>query len=269
MSEIDEGEKRTTRSASSSNRINLNDIKTLIDDRMKELTVLIQNTKKEILETFREEMDELCDKVDGVKEDVLELQKSNEMLKKKTAVLEGDLNRIKENLMQGLHVHEAAGEMEERERRRLNLIVSGLPESSSESDENQKQDDIDSFDEILTALDIRCSDLESNTVADVRRIGRHTASTGNRPRLIKVKCKTIEQKIEILKKSKDLRSSIKFKTIYINPDRTLMQRALQKRLREELNERRKTGEDVIIYQDCVVARQTIATRPMRHFRHRF
>ena len=123
-----------------------------------------------------------------------------------------------------------------------------MPESSDDHNSSGLQDDKDVCESILKEINI--------TIADdviVHRIGR--AGHENRPRPLKLNCKSIEQKIMILRKARELRSHQKYRDVFINPDRTQMQRAIHKKLREELNRRRSNGEDVVIFRDRVVVRR--------------
>lgn len=238
--------KRSTRSGSNSTTINFNDIKTLIDNRMKELHSLIQNTRVEIIQTFRDELDQLTHTMTTVKDNVLELQKSNELLKKKSEEMEKELNSFREQHMHTLN--EITYEVEERERRKLNIVVSGLPESPSDSADERKQHDLTQCEMLLSTLNI--SNPES--IQHIHRIG---LVKQQKPRLLKLKCNTIEEKIAILRKSIELRLHSNYKGIYINPDRTSLQRILHKKLREELFQRKNNGEDVMILRDRVVVRR--------------
>lgn len=247
---------RSTRSGSSTTSISLNDIKSLIDDKMKDLTKLIEKTRSEIIQTFRSDLEELRQTMSEVKVDVLELQKSNELLKKKNHYIENELIEIKQH--QTNAVHEIIHEVEERERRKLNLVISGLPEPvihDDDCDDESIQNDRHNCDLMLRSLNI----TEADGIT-VHRIGR--ARQGDRPRLLKLKCNNIEQKITILRKARELRSHQRYREVYINPDRTHLQQIIHKSLRDELKHRKDAGEDVVIFRDRVVVRRS---RPNRHF----
>ena len=56
--------------------------------------------------------------------------------------------------------------------------------------------------------------------------------------------------------SKNLRKSSTYRGVFINPDLTLKQRKKDKELREELKVRREAREDVIIYRNQIVERNS-------------
>lgn len=252
MSKSNSPTKRATRTGSSASAVSLNDIKSLIADKMNDLTNLIDHTRHEIIQTFRKEIDELNVTISGIKVDVCELQKANEVLKKKCQFIENELAVMKQQQTNALF--EITHEVEERELRKLNLVISGLPESSALSD-NFEQDDEELCQTMLQKLNI----LETDGIR-IHRIGK--IGQTKRPRLLKVKCKNIEQKITILRKGRELRDHQQYKNVYINPDRTYLQRAMHQSLREELKQRRDKGEDVIIFRDRVVQRRN---ESKRHF----
>ena len=76
------------------------------------------------------------------------------------------------------------------------------------------------------------------------------------PRPLCLKCESVEQKNRILRSSKGLRSMEKYKSVYINPDRTPMQLEKDKKLREELKRQRLEGKDVIIFREKIVERSS-------------
>lgn len=243
---------RVTRSGTSAqtSTCSLNDIKCLIDDRMKDLATLIEHTKAEILQTFRKEIDELNQKMSVVQVNVDDLKKTNEMLKKKSHLIEEEIVAMKQQQINV--VTEITHEVEERERRKLNVIVSGLPELSALEDEDD-EDDEGRCTEMLRTLNI--SNADSVTVHRIGKTGQN-----NRPRLLKIKCTDIEQKISILRKARELRPHQKYKDVFINPDRTVMQREIHKELLREVVHRRGQGEDVVIFRDKVVTRRNERNR---------
>ena len=77
-----------------------------------------------------------------------------------------------------------------------------------------------------------------------------------RPRLLKVACPTVDVKISILRKSKDLRSSSRYRNINVNHDLTVEQQKEAWKLREECRQRRSRGEDVVIHKNKVIQRNS-------------
>ena len=102
----------------------------------------------------------------------------------------------------------------------------------------------------------------------VTRLGKIVHS---RPRLLRFKCANMQEKITLLKGSKNLRNDGQFKKVFVNPDLTECQRKRDKSLREQLKSRRDRGEDVVIYRGEIVQKDSTGTRVSFHsnFRHGF
>ena len=131
----------------------------------------------------------------------------------------------------------------------MNIILSGVPEN--DSDDDDRLEDKAMCERILTALHIR---RESSEVFNkVDRLGR--AKHGNSPRLLRLKCCDLSIKQELLRKSRNLKSHLEFKRVYINQhDLTPLQRKRFKELHEEWKRRKSAGEDVVILRDRVTNR---------------
>lgn len=87
-----------------------------------------------------------------------------------------------------------------------------------------------------------CPELEGeNVVEDTVRLGK--INIGNRPRLLKVKVKSVEVKQEILRNAFKLNKGVNdpSKRTFVNPDRTPREREAFNALRAEKNREGKTG----------------------------
>ena len=157
-------------------------------------------------------------------------------------------------------VNNVRTELDERgdiERRKYNVMVFNLPETPQKpgkpntwyTDELKKKD-TDSFRTIISeSLEIDTSDGH-NKIKDVLRIGRRDQTT--RPRPLKVVFSELSTKREVLEKSKLLIRG-KNKHIFINPDLTPKQREHDKKLRQDLKDRRSNGEtDIYIRKGKIV-----------------
>lgn len=191
------------------------------------------------LKTISGTLNSLQNKINDVEntlQKVLETQRTQEVeirnLKQEVLIMKENYDNI-------------LAEVENRERRRTNLIISGLPEKEGGSADERKENDLTIVKSLLSKLD----SSKDMTVSAVFRIGKLTSS---RPRLLKVVCSDAELKRSILSKSKDLRNLHQYKNIYINPDLTPLQQAQNKKLREELRARRNLGEDVTIRHGKIV-----------------
>ena len=135
-----------------------------------------------------------------------------------------------------LQVKEVQEEMKEKleiERRRSNIVLFGLKESSKEQ---QRENDINMVKKILSeGLNL---DPERH-VEEVFRIGRYDSK---KTRPIRVKIKTLEGRAEILKRSKMLKEKEEHSEVYIAMDLTRKQQSKDRELRDKLKEIKDGGE---------------------------
>ena len=139
-----------------------------------------------------------------------------------------------------------ASEMRQRELKRNNLIIVGLPEGVDGSVSDRRQNDMTKCAEIFEVLG--SSDV---VIEKSMRVGKVRSDN---KRLLRVTLTNEAQKYELLKQSRTLRGSAKFKEIFIQPDLTYAQRQTDFHLRRELRSRRENGEDVIIHKGKIVER---------------
>ena len=62
---------------------------------------------------------------------------------------------------------------------------------------------------------------------------------------------------KILRKVKSLRDNESFRGFYVNPDLTPIQQREAKKMRDQLTERRKNGEEVVIYRGKITLKSEI------------
>lgn len=129
-------------------------------------------------------------------------------------------------------------EIQERDKRKCNVVVFNVQESTDEDREVRIQYDSDKVQEIMTELKI------STTVANPVRLGPKTTES-KWPRPLRVTVENEEAKWKILKESKNLamKGKEQFKTIFCKKDMTPMERELDAQLRKKLLEARKHEED--------------------------
>jgi len=143
-------------------------------------------------------------------------------------------------------------EQHEKERHQLNLIVHNIEESSSESPQSRKQEDIAKVTSVFKDhLKIKCS------INNAIRLGKKIS--GEKPRLLKITVSTIEDKKNILKNKVNLRNESnppQVKKIFITPDLTPVEQKRNKKLREELANLNKDGRKFIIKNGRIVQRGT-------------
>ena len=123
---------RTTRSNSNTPTITLLDIKTLIE-----------NTKTDILDNVRTEVEKLSDLFATLVNRIDNLEKRNAMMDQKYSE---NIDRLNEEVKQ-LRLekqkmkNEFLNEMEQRNNRRGNIIISGIPESTDDTADERKDKD--------------------------------------------------------------------------------------------------------------------------------
>ena len=124
---------------------------------------------------------------------------------------------------------------EEKERKKLNIIVHGVPESDKREPGDRKSEDTRVINKIFRELRVEAE------VENVIRLGRVVE---NKKRLIKVVLRDSDKKREILANAKKLKNSEEFSRIFISPDMTKQEREQDKILRERLkNERESETRD--------------------------
>ena len=126
-----------------------------------------------------------------------------------------------------------------RKKKELNVCVFNVPESTAETLELQRMDDIKALKKVLNGkLVIQPEDLKN-----IYRIGKKSEEPKARPIIMMFTNK--EKRYEILQQ-RELKyineDSAETVNIYINPDRTKKQREELKELRSRLKERREKGE---------------------------
>ena len=138
----------------------------------------------------------------------------------------------------------AVEEFSERERRKCNVIVFNLKESTT------ADADKDSFIELCrTGLKLEVM------VTKFFRLGK-AAPDKIRPLLITTA--TVDSKLSILKSAYQLRSIDQYNNVYISPDRSRQERESFRKLRAELKQRKDGGEpNLIIRNGKIVAKHTV------------
>ena len=185
-------------------------------------------------------------------------------LEKQTKSLREDVDKVKIDVaeVKGIikntirhEIHQNMDEMKERESRKMNLIVFGLPEincgeATEWSTEKKVETDIKEIESIIVE-DIGVAVSPRTGVIDARRIG---IKRPDAPRPLKITFRDLNVKRQVLINAKKLRTSTKtnVKDIFINPDLTPEQRKTDEKLRSEMWDRRQKGENVIIRRGEIV-----------------
>lgn len=145
-------------------------------------------------------------------------------------------------------VSSCMSEEKEKQKRKLNLIVHNLPESTLDEGQQRKSDDIckttDIFKEVLQV---------NSKVTNAVRIGKK----GDKMRLLKITVETEKDKANILRNAIKLRSDSLpeyRRKIFITPDMTPRERDENKALRAKLSELNKSGNIYKIKNGKIVQR---------------
>ena len=135
-------------------------------------------------------------------------------------------------------------EEREREERKLNILINGIPESTTESPTDRKAHDIKQVSEIFSEL------LEvKTTVEEAVRLGKRDSS---RKRLIKVSVSSLAVKTAVLRNNFKLRSKSDpdwVKRVFITPDLTPKEQIESGELRKRLAEVNGSGKAYRIKTD--------------------
>ena len=127
-------------------------------------------------------------------------------------------------------------ENKEREKKKKNLIIFGANESNDIENNNNSEKDGEQVKNIFTIIDI---DFEK--VKTIMRFNK--SKRGSNPATILVELKDAKDRYNILKKARKLKEHSEYNKVFINPDLTLSQRDLGKKLRDERNMRNLENKD--------------------------
>lgn len=128
------------------------------------------------------------------------------------------------------------GELQERSKRRSNIVIFGLPESSDNNKRDSERLDKASVEEILSVVD---NSIDFSAVIKISRVGRLHA---NRCRPLKVVLQSEALVHSVIKRAPKVKEVEKFAGVNISYDRTAQQQDSYRRLREEMNARIGAGE---------------------------
>jgi myosin heavy subunit len=128
------------------------------------------------------------------------------------------------------------------EQRKLNVIIHGVEEDAGEASVDNAK--------VMEILNSGLKMKADNHLVKVCRIGK---PSNDRPRLLKVELKSLEGKIEVLKRAKNLRHSEDFKKVFIVPDLTRKQQLVDKELRDQVKKFKSQGmQHVMISKGQVI-----------------
>jgi len=199
-------------------------------------------------------IDELFENSRSLQCAILKLTEANEELKDR-------LDRVEDKLSGKVKL-ELSGAVNERadiERRKLNVLVYNLPETTTDTSTawdtpDEKGADIAAISTIIKEemkIDL------TTKITEVNRLGKKNnlpVGKNQHPRVLKIVFNDISTKRDVLNQSKVLASSkdTANRSIFINPDLTESQRNIGKGLREEMWKLREEGKNVAIRKGKIV-----------------
>ena len=140
-------------------------------------------------------------------------------------------------------LNEVIIEEKEREKRKNNVIMYNVAETTEE----QEQEGMDDTEKVTSILR-QVVELEAPEIESVIRLGSKNGKDGKpreKPRLLKVVFKTEEKKREVIKKAPGLNKGVQEQSqkIYINNDETDQERKSGYELRQQLKKKRQETGD--------------------------
>ena len=188
------------------------------------------------LTTIKEEIDRIgANKTENVANQMEEREIRQEQIEEiRQEIIMKGMKAVKEHMqIEEKKVEQIEMKIEdiERERRKRNVVIYSMQESTNpEAKERYKQDE-----EACTKIFSDILEVQQIKILQVVRLGKKNS---DRMRPLLVKLETESQKMDILRNAKKLRMSEEHRRVYINKDLTETERMSDRKLREELRERR-------------------------------
>lgn len=183
-------------------------------------------------------------KVDRLEREKEELKDRLEKLEENSLLMK---NEIKDEVINV--VFEELEEWKEKEEKKNNVIVFNLQEKVCETKEEKHQEDLSLSVQVIKEIGL---DIDKEEIKEVHRIGKMQSSQeergeecNRRPRPLLIKLNDTRVKWEIVRNGKRIKETGKehLKRAIIVPDQTKKERERNKKLRDELKERRDNGEE--------------------------
>jgi hypothetical protein len=213
----------------------------------------LEERVKDLAQTMQQKLD------DAVKEINSKLERKDEEIKKA-----GDENqkRVEDlpNCVIDVVTSRLQGDREEEEeirKRRNNVIIHGIKESTQESFEGRNKDDEDQIVNILHEMG-----CDTVSVNNAFRIGKKEAQT-DKPRALLVALASEDQKDRVLQMAKNLRTKVVsgLSKVFVHQDLTRKQRMRRQVLVQELKSRQEGGEkDLVLINGRIVTRRARVER---------
>ena len=226
---------RITRSNSLNDSTLNENLKSLLNDLKIEIFNKLDDVNSNIL-SLASRIESLEVSLSSIKATQNNQQHEIQTIKQAISSTTNNINSLQERVLD---------EVEQRQRRVNSIVVFGLTEQTSGSAEQRQKMDEQDFHAITEVLNMKNVECTSCT-----RVGK-IESGKTRP--LRINVKTLKDKAQLISRSKQLKNS-RFNRVFLKPDLTPSQQLMDKRLREELRERRSKNEDVVIYRGKVIKR---------------
>lgn len=170
------------------------------------------------------------------------LQQQNEMILK---LVESDKTREQRIKTQ---IEEVLDEQKEKEEIQNNIMIFNVPEADPNDEVNE---DTKKLKEILTIVEpnISIDDVKEK----MTRLGKRKTDAA-RPRPIKLTLKNQQQRNKILKASRKLKENNIYNNVNISHEKTRKEKEEYQKLKVELTEKNKGGNNYVIFKNEVVLR---------------
>jgi len=154
---------------------------------------------------------------------------------------------------------ETRKEDEEKSKRKVNVIVHGLKEPTATSAAERENEDKDITEELLHMIS-----CDTVSVRQATRLGAlpQTTDPAAKPRPLRITFESEDSRDYVLKNAKNLRGKEGgWAKVFLHQDLTPKQREARKKLIQELQDRKKNGEqDLIIVNGTITKRRTQVER---------
>ena len=150
---------------------------------------------------------------------------------------------------------EDKAEDEEKARRKINVIIHGLPEPQAADSNDKKKEDCDTVQDLFHK--ISCDNV---SVSNIMRLGPPRMDADAQPRPVLADLASEEARNQVLKNAKNLRGWKEgfWKMVFIHQDLTPKEREVRRKVVQELKMRRAAGEaNLIIVNGKIVVKRSL------------
>jgi hypothetical protein len=204
------------------------------------------NDLNKIIETLVKKITNLEEKVNVIDSNSVEMKDANNIQLNSNKPLFSDLFKSKETENMSFEVkniYNIQQDLLERDNKKNNIIIYGLPIDKFENNDIDFDSDNLKIDKMLTKVSVDLS-----KIVKFKRLINKSGIITNPPILIEFK--EYNEKINLLKKSSEIRKFSEYEKIYINEDLTTAQRIINKdliQLRNNLNTQHNTKDVNVNY----------------------